>query len=176
VFIHFGLSCCSNLKKIIEKRSLTCHPNLISLSLIGISSPLVSLYLPRTKSETCSSFACSTADSLSWGPWPRKFSYTKSIPEESSTDKKDERVMYEPLSSIFSFFSHFLSHNQLQNSARHPGLLKILHLLVGLCVVLAALAVSVSDLTLSSGCCCESSSWRNSCQTGILIGYLQAGE
>lgn len=40
------------------------HPNLVSLSSIGTSLPVVLLNCLRIASEICSSLACSTADSL----------------------------------------------------------------------------------------------------------------
>jgi len=46
----------------------SAQPNLVSLSLMGKSLPVTLLYLSLTKSEICSSFACSIADSLSCGP------------------------------------------------------------------------------------------------------------
>ncbi len=46
------------------KGDRVAQPNVVGLSLIGTSLPVLLLYCPRMKSEICSSLACSTADSL----------------------------------------------------------------------------------------------------------------
>ena len=88
------------------------QPSLVSLSLMGISDPVVLLYLPRMKSLICSSLACSTADSLSCLPWPMTFSWAQSTPVLDA-DQLPIHVRLEslteisviPLSSMSSFFS-----------------------------------------------------------------------
>lgn len=64
------------------------HPNLVSLSSIGISLPVVLLNCLRIASEICSSFACSTADSLLWSPWPKPYCCTASMPIEPSAKQE----------------------------------------------------------------------------------------
>jgi hypothetical protein len=79
-----SVSACSLFVIITPPRTTAAQPNLVSLSLIGTSLPVVLLYLLRMKSEICSSFACSTALSLSCLPWPRNLSCTKSTPRSEA--------------------------------------------------------------------------------------------
>jgi len=58
--------------------AVSLYQRLQSKSTLGLCPYL--LYCPRMKSEICSSFACSTADSLLWSPWPNPYCWTASIP------------------------------------------------------------------------------------------------
>jgi hypothetical protein len=76
---------CLTCSRLLLRTSNAHQPNLVSLSLMGISPPVVLLYWPRMKSEICSSLACSIALSLLWSPAPMNFCCTKSMPKEAGS-------------------------------------------------------------------------------------------